>query len=203
MTTESNPTVGSRALAEELIEGRVQSHQTLLAAALSQSADQIAAASTAIAQALDGGGTVFFAGNGGSAADAQHLVAEFIGRFRVERGPLAAVALGVNPAVISALANDYGFAEASLAREFDGLARHGDVLVVMSTSGRSPNVLAALEVAKARSLAAVAMTGTGHQLDGLADHLIVVDSDVVALIQEIHSVLGHVICEMVERELGY
>jgi D-sedoheptulose 7-phosphate isomerase len=156
-----------------------------------------------IAESLSDGGTIYFCGNGGSSADAQHLVAEFVGRYRADRRPLAAVALGSTQAVASALANDFGYAEAGIAREVDALVRQGDVVVALSTSGRSPNIIAALEMARAKGAGTVAMTGLGHQLDDLANCLIVVDSTVVALIQELHAVLGHVICELVEDQMGF
>ena len=159
-------------------------------------------AGRAIAASLQSGGAVFFCGNGGSSAEALHLVAEFVGRFRKERRPLAAIALGTNPAVSSALANDYGFAEGGLARELEALARSGDVLVALSTSGRSPNIVNAVAAARERGVTSVLLCG--RLRDGVpdADYVISVDSTIVAHIQEIHAVIGHVLCEIVEQELG-
>ena len=189
--------------ASALLERRAQIHAELLRA-LSEStrAALIAEAAETIASRLADGGTVFFCGNGGSAADAEHLAAEFVGRYQAEREPLAAIALGSTHAVSSALANDYGYGEAGLARELEALARDGDVLVALSTSGRSPNILSALEVASGKGLATIVLTGEGHAMAGAADTLIVVGSSSVALIQEAHAVVGHVLCELVEARLG-
>jgi D-sedoheptulose 7-phosphate isomerase len=191
-------------LAEGLLEARAREHTELLED-LSGPAKvrALAIAAETIVQSLNSGGTIYFCGNGGSAAEAQHLVAEFVGRYRAERRPLAAVALGSTQSVSSALANDYGYAEAGLARELEALSRRGDVLVALSTSGRSPNVLAALEFARANGVATILMTGQSHHADGLADALLVVESTTVAVIQEMHAVLGHVICELVEQQMGF
>ena len=110
--------------------------------------------------------------------------------------------LGTNPAILTALANDYGYNEEGFARELEALAQPGDVAVAFSTSGRSPGVLAALTRAREIGLATIALTGSGHSLDGLAEQVIAVDSNTVALIQEIHAVIGHVMCEIVEARLG-
>ena len=201
MTT--NQEVGT-SLAEGLLQSRGREHAELLAdLAGPAKVRTLAVAAETIAQSLNSGGTIYFCGNGGSAADAQHLVAEFVGRYRADRRPLAAVALGSTQAVSSALANDYGYAEAGLARELEALARPGDVLVALSTSGRSPNVLAALEFARAHGVATILMTGQDHGADGLADELLVVESTTVAVIQEVHAVLGHVVCELVEEQMGF
>jgi D-sedoheptulose 7-phosphate isomerase len=191
-------------LAEGLLEARGREHAELLAD-LSEPAKvrALAIAAETIVQSLNSGGTIYFCGNGGSAAEAQHLVAEFVGRYKAERRPLAAVALGSTQSVSSALANDYGYAVAGLARELEALSRPGDVLVGLSTSGRSPNVLAALGFARANGVATILMTGQNHHADGLADALLVVESTTVAVIQEMHAVLGHVICELVEQQMGF
>jgi D-sedoheptulose 7-phosphate isomerase len=112
------------------------------------------------------------------------------------------VALGTNPAVITALANDYGFGKEGFARELEALARHGDVAVAISASGRSPGVLTALARARDIGMGTVALTGSGHSLDGLAEQVIEVGTANVALIQEMHSVIGHLLCEMAEDRLG-
>ena len=195
----SGPSYPAAVLAERAAE-----HARLLSQLQApESCSQLAAAASTIVESLSGGGTIYFCGNGGSSADAQHLVAEFVGRYRADRRPLAAVALGSTQAVASALANDYGYAEGGIARELDALARADDVLVALSTSGRSPNIIAALEMARGKGVRTVAMTGLGHQLGDMADSLIVVDSTVVALIQEIHGVVGHLICELVDEQMGF
>ena len=189
-------------LASDALQQRRLVHDELLVMLsegdAAEAVDRIAAA---IAGALDDGGKVIFFGNGGSAADAIHISAEFVGRFRADRRPLAAVALGTNAAITSALANDYSFEDA-LARELEAVAHAGDVALAISTRGSSPNIVAALERATTIGLTTVALTGAGHKLDGLAEHLVVVESNVVALIQEMHGVIGHIICELVEAKLG-
>lgn len=195
---------GSFAEPAEVLAERAAEHARLLSQlGAPEICAEIAAAAAAITDSLGQGGTIYFCGNGGSSAEAQHLVAEFVGRYRADRRPLAAVALGSTQAVASALANDFGYAEAGIAREVDALAREGDVLVAISTSGSSPNIIAALEMARVRDVRTVVLTGQGHQLADLAEWLIAVDSTVVALIQEMHAVIGHVICELVEDQMGF
>lgn len=201
MTTNQDVDV---ALSEALLTSRARLHAELLGELSSPAnARTLVAAAAAIVASLEAGGTLYFCGNGGSAADAQHLVAEFVGRYRADRRPLAAAALASTQAVSSALANDYGYDEAGLARELEALSRPGDVLVALSTSGRSPNVLAALDFARANGISTIVMTGQGHAMTDLADSLLVVESTTVAVIQELHAVLGHVICEIVEAQMGF
>ena len=189
--------------AQSLLADRRVAHQELLdRLAEPATAAAIESAAALIAESLDSEGTLFFFGNGGSSADAQHVAAEFVGRFRADRRPLAAVALGTNPAVISALANDYGFHKEGFARELEALGRRGDVAIAISTSGRSPGVLTALARARDVGMKTIALTGTGHGLDGLAEVVIAVETANVALVQEMHAVVGHLICEMVEERLG-
>ena len=147
------------------------------------------------------GGKALFFGNGGSAADAQHLAAEFIGRFAADRRPLPALALSVNPSSLTALANDYGFEEV-FARQIRALASPGDVAVALSTSGRSPNVLRGVEAAREQGIVTVGLTGEGGgALKERVDYCICVPSSVTPRIQECHILIGHVLCEIVEREL--
>ncbi len=199
----NSPDVGSSAVALALSERAAVHAELWTALQRPATLTAIARSATKISSSLSAGGTIFFCGNGGSAADAQHLAAEFVGRYQADRRPLAAIALGSSQAVASALANDYGYAEAGLARELEALGSSGDVLVALSTSGRSPNVLSALTVAGDKGIAAIALTGQGHQLGELCADVVEIDSTSVALIQEMHSVVGHVICELVERELGF
>lgn len=163
---------------------------------------RIAAAAAAIAQALRSGGKVLFCGNGGSAADAQHWAAELVGRFRGDRRPLAAIALTTDSSALTAIGNDYGF-EHIFARQVEGLGRPGDVLVAISTSGRSPNVLAALSAAKTSGLATIGVTGaSAAAMAARCDHLIAVPAVETARIQELHAGVGHALCALVEAELG-
>ena len=151
--------------------------------------------------ALRQGNKVIFFGNGGSAADAQHLECELSGRFYLDRRPLAALSLTVNTSSLTAIGNDFGY-EQIFARQLEGIARSGDVAVGISTSGNSPNVLLALEKARALGLATVGFTGRGGgKVRGLCDHWLGIDSEETPRVQEGHILAGHIICELVEREL--
>jgi D-sedoheptulose 7-phosphate isomerase len=149
---------------------------------------------------LSSGHKLLLFGNGGSAADSQHLAAEFVNRFRIERPPLAALALSTDSSVLTSIGNDYHFEEV-FAKQIRALGRRGDVAWGISTSGNSPNVVKALECARAQGLATVGMTGRGGRLAAVADVVLTVDSDVTARIQETHITLGHIICELVDRML--
>jgi D-sedoheptulose 7-phosphate isomerase len=168
---------------------------------LADSADGIAAAAATVVDAYRGGGKLVVFGNGGSAADSQHIAAEFVGRFQLERDPLPALALSVNTSAITAIANDYGY-EDVFARQLRALGSAGDVALGISTSGRSPNVNAALSAARSMGLSTIGLTGgSGGDMGDLCDHLIVVPADSTARIQEGHILVAHVICEIVESAL--
>ena len=148
---------------------------------------------------LRSGGTVLTCGNGGSAADAQHLAAELVCRFRRDRGALAAVALSVDTSALTAIANDYGF-ERVFSRQVEALGKTGDVLVAISTSGTSANVVEAAREARERGIRVVALTGeNGRELARHADILLAAPSAVVARIQEVHGLAVHVLAELVEE----
>jgi len=154
-----------------------------------------------IVKSLERGGKVFFFGNGGSAADAQHLAAEFTGRFLKERRALPALALSVNSSSLTAIGNDYGF-DIVFARQLEALGREGDVAVGISTSGNSPNVMRAMETANSKSIFSVALTGkSGGTLKNIADCTICIPSEETPRIQECHILTGHLICEIVEEVL--
>lgn len=147
------------------------------------------------------GGKIWFAGNGGSAADAQHLAAELSGRFYLDRKSIPAEALHVNTSFMTAVANDLGYDQV-YARLLEGCARQGDVLVSISTSGNSANIIEAAKLAKAMGLKVIALTGTtGGMLGELCDVLINVPSTDTPRIQECHIMLGHILCEQIEKEL--
>ena len=185
------------------LEQRRVAHNDLLTALMTpNSAGVIERSAELVAESLGSGGKAIFFGNGGSAADAEHIAAELVGRFRADRSPLAALSLGANSAVASALANDFAFDQA-FAREMEALAKPGDVAIAITTSGRSPNVLAALDQARSMGVSTVVLTGLDHQLGHLADSLIVVESSATALVQEMHAVVGHVSCEIVEQRMGF
>jgi D-sedoheptulose 7-phosphate isomerase len=152
-----------------------------------------------MAASLLAGGRVLAFGNGGSAADAQHLVAELVGHFRRERPALPALALACDPSVMTSLANDMGF-EAVFRRQIEAHGRPGDVALGISTSGRSPNVAEGLRAARSRGLMTVGLTGNdGGSLVGLVDHLVIVSHADTARIQEVHGLVVHVLCEIVDE----
>ena len=152
-------------------------------------------------EALEKGNKVLLFGNGGSAADAQHIAAEFVGRFAFDRPALPALALSVNTSCLTAIGNDYGF-DLVFSRQLEALAHQGDVAIGISTSGNSPNVLRAMAVARKMGLHTVALTGcTGGKLKGAVDHCICVPSDQTPRIQECHILIGHIISELVEQTI--
>lgn len=151
---------------------------------------------------LQQGGKLLFCGNGGSAADSQHLAAELTGRFIKDRLPLAAMALSTDTSALTCIGNDYSFNEI-FARQVVGLGRKGDVLIGISTSGNSRNVIRAVEEAQKLGIVSIGLLGRdGGQLKSLCDYCIVVPSDVTARIQECHILIGHTLCGLIEKELG-
>jgi D-sedoheptulose 7-phosphate isomerase len=154
-----------------------------------------------IARALRAGGKLLLAGNGGSAADAQHIAGELLSRFAFDRNPLPAIALTTDTSVLTAIGNDYGY-EQVFERQIRGLGRRGDVFVAISTSGRSPNVLAALRAAREIGVATVGFTGAKDAgMRALCDLILAAPSEDTPLIQQIHITAAHAICGLVEREL--
>lgn len=150
---------------------------------------------------LQRGGKILLAGNGGSAADAQHMAGEFVSRFLRDRPGLPAVALTTDTSILTAIGNDYGY-EHLFARQVQALGRSGDVFVGYSTSGRSPNILKAFEEARGRGLTCIGLTGNrGGPMVQLCDHLIAIGSSETPRIQEGHLVVGHTLCELVEAAL--
>jgi D-sedoheptulose 7-phosphate isomerase len=161
----------------------------------------VAQAAMQIVKSLKAGGKVLFFGNGGSAADAQHLAAEFTGRYLKERRALPALALHGNSSAVTAIGNDYGF-DLVFARQMDALGKEGDVAVGISTSGNSRNVLRALEAAKSKKLYTVALTGaSGGLMKKVADCTLCIPSEETPRIQECHILTGHIICEIAEEML--
>jgi D-sedoheptulose 7-phosphate isomerase len=164
-------------------------------------ADRIVQVANVIAFAFREGRKVLLFGNGGSATDAAHIAAEFVGRYKRERTPLPAIALATDIAAITCIANDYGYEEL-FARQVRAHGQKGDVAIAISTSGNSPNVLNAVTAARERGLTTVGWTGgTGGKLAGMVEYPFVVPSPVTARIQECHITLGHVLCELAEEQL--
>jgi D-sedoheptulose 7-phosphate isomerase len=154
-----------------------------------------------IVDCIRGGGKVIFFGNGGSAADAQHLAAELAGRFYLDRPSLPALSLSTNTSTLTAVGNDYGF-QFVFSRQLPGVARRGDVAVAISTSGNSPNVLEAVRLARSMGLITMGWTGRGGgELAKLVDFALKVDSELSPRVQESHILAGHLLCEITERRL--
>jgi D-sedoheptulose 7-phosphate isomerase len=164
------------------------------------SVEPVVNAAAAIAAAFKQGRTVFVFGNGGSAADAQHFAAEFVGRYERERKGWPAVALTTDTSALTAIGNDYGY-DRVFARQLESLGRPGDVAFGISTSGSSPNVLRALETANDRGLVTIALTGRGGEAGKVAKYHVSVAEERTPRVQEVHATLLHVICELVEMEL--
>ncbi|MBN8968229.1 MAG: D-sedoheptulose 7-phosphate isomerase [Rhizobiales bacterium] len=186
---------------------RIATHFETSLAALTEavrSAELSACARTvagAITDALAAGHKLLLIGNGGSAADAQHIAAEIVGRYKQERPAWPAIALTTDTSALTAIGNDYGF-EQVFARQLQGLGRRGDVLIALSTSGRSPNILAALKTAREMGVVTIAFTGRkGTSLDAICDHVLIAPSEDTAVIQQIHMMAAHAICDEVESAL--
>ncbi len=166
-----------------------------------QNAEILTQAVKTIVEAFKGEHKVLLFGNGGSAADAQHIAAEFVNRFMIERPPLPAIALTTDTSILTSIGNDYGYAD-TFVKQVKALGRNGDVAVGISTSGMAANVIKAIKVAKDMGLKTLGLTGgNGGDLVKIVDLALVVDSTVVPRIQEVHITIGHVICEMVDRML--
>jgi D-sedoheptulose 7-phosphate isomerase len=180
---------------------RIWGEHVEVARALSAMATDVSRAVDIIVRSLQSGGQLLVAGNGGSAADAQHIVAELTGRFRLERPPLRALALHANTSAVTAIANDYGY-DRVFERELSAHACPDDVFMGLSTSGASPNILRAIEAARERQVKVIGLTGeSGGQMRRVCDVLLCVPSKNTARIQEMHITIGHTICELVERSL--
>jgi D-sedoheptulose 7-phosphate isomerase len=162
----------------------------------------LAAVAEAVVDSLRQGGKILFCGNGGSAADAQHLAAELVGRQNFDRAPAAGLALTVDTSALTAVANDYGY-ETVFSRQVQALGRPGDVLFGLSTSGRSPNVIAALETGVSLGLTTIAFTGSDPGEMGKASHVVAVPATETAKVQELHITCGHIVLARVEAELFF
>lgn len=186
----------------DIIEHMVRSRDVLQAAIDdARFVDTLAVVSRTIAQSLGRGGKLLLCGNGGSAGDAQHIAGEFVCRMNYDRSPIAAIALTVDSSVLTAVANDYGY-EQVFERQVRALGRPGDVLIAISTSGRSASVLRAMAAARATGLTVVGLTGrTGGGIPALANLVLHVPSDSTPLIQQVHITAAHIICGAVERLL--
>src|SRR5262247_2587485 len=187
--------------ASQLIDEFVAESLRVKAQFFEANKERIAHAAEVIAHGLRNGGKILFFGNGGSAADAQHLAAEMVGRFGPARSALAAIALSTDSSILTAVGNDYGY-EHVFSRQIEALGQAGDTAIGISTSGNSPSVLNALDTARSKNLFTIGFTGeTGGKMQDRSEVLFRVPSRQTPRIQETHILLGHIICELVDRQL--
>jgi D-sedoheptulose 7-phosphate isomerase len=187
----------------DAIVAALMESRDVLSRALTDTAflDSVARSAAIVTDALSRGNKIMLVGNGGSAADAQHIAAELVGRFQIERAALPGLALTTDTSALTAIANDYGY-EQVFSRQVLGLGRRGDVLIALSTSGNSPNILAAGRAAKSLGIAVIGLTGEGGgSLAALCDAVVKVPSASTPLIQQVHITAGHIICSMAEQSL--
>ena len=182
---------------KQIIE-TIETHKKMTAELQKSGIETVLSIAEAITRALEQNGTVYLCGNGGSAADAQHIAGELVGRFRRERKALAAVSLSTDTSIITSIANDYAY-ENVFARQVEALVREGDILWAFSTSGTSASVIAAVQAAKKKGALVIAFTGTNNsKLEQIADICFCADSESTARSQEIHQLAYHIICDLVE-----
>ena len=185
-----------------MLFSKVKILKELLSGIDSKYGDAFNASAKVIANALQNKNTIFWCGNGGSAAESSHLAVELIGRFKNNRRSLPSLSLNADTSAITCIANDFGYDEV-FSRQLEGLGKKGDVLVVLSTSGKSENILRVLRKAKDLGMVSIALLGKGGGIAAsLSDLSIVIDSEETARIQEMHLLLGHTLCEYAEIELG-
>lgn len=185
----------------ELVREQILESSRVLSEMAAHQAEFVVRAAALIERSLRAGGTFFTCGNGGSAADAQHIAAELSGRFYINRAGLAAIALTVNTSALTAIGNDFGY-DTVFSRQMDGIGKKGDVLLGISTSGGSKNVRVAIEKARELGMQVIGFTGSrGTEFAGLCDEALIVPHDNVARIQEAHICAGHLICQLVELSL--
>ena len=184
-----------------LLSTKITTLSNLLSTLVSEHGDTFSQCAKIIGDSLKNGNTIFWCGNGGSAAESSHLAVELIGRFKNNRRSLPSLSLNADTAAITCIANDFGYDEI-FARQLEGLGKKGDVLVVLSTSGKSKNILKVLQKAKGIGITSIALLGKkGGEAVDLSDYAIVIESEETARIQEMHLLLGHTLCEYAEIAL--
>ena len=169
-------------------------------AGVEKNIENLVQTANALTACIKAGHRIYIFGNGGSAADAQHIAAEFVNRFRIERAPLPATALTTDTSILTSIGNDYSFDEI-FDKQIRALGRSGDLAWGISTSGNSSNVIVALETARRIGMTTLGMTGKGGKILTCSDHVLAVESDITARIQETHITMGHILCELVDRIL--
>jgi D-sedoheptulose 7-phosphate isomerase len=187
----------------KIIEASVFEHQNTIGELIKNNGAEIEAAGKTCANSLLNGGTIFWCGNGGSASESQHMATELIGRFKKNRIPLKSISLNSDTAALTCIANDFGY-ENIFSRQLEGLGKPQDVLIVLSTSGNSQNINNALIKAKELSISSIALLGKGGgESLGMAETVILIDSNSTARVQESHQLISHILCELIEAKLGY
>jgi D-sedoheptulose 7-phosphate isomerase len=202
MLTEDKQRASLLAEAQALLQQELSEHRAVFEATALMLGGPFVETLDILERGVRGGGKLLLFGNGGSAADAQHIAAELIVRYKTDRAAISAIALTTDSSTLTACGNDMGF-DALFERQIEALGRQGDVAVAISTSGNSANVLRGLHQATSMGLKTVGLTGgTGGKMRGVCDALIIVPSTVTARIQELHGMIGHVLCKALERRLG-
>jgi len=185
---------------DDQIRAIIKRHKQMVAELESKGIKNIAAIASAVAKSIKKGGCVYICGNGGSAADAQHIASELVGRFEKNRNALRAIALTTDTSLITSVANDYGY-EKIFERQVEALVKKGDILWAISTSGSSANIVAAAKAAKKRGAVVIAFTGrAGSLLEKISDICLCAEEELTARSQEIHQLAYHIICSIVERK---
>lgn len=187
----------------QLISESIDSHAKLLDLVSRDLTYRIEEIGLVLSKVLISGGTIFWCGNGGSAADSQHLAAELVGRFKKDREPLRSISLTTDTSVITCVSNDYSY-DSIFSRQIEALCRPGDILIGITTSGNSANIRKAFESAKKNDIKTISFLGKdGGYCKNLADYSILIPSNDTARIQEMHILIGHILCELVEKEMGF
>ena len=185
----------------DIIKKNFSNHLDVINKVLASDASTINLLGELLANCLEKKGTIFWCGNGGSASDSQHIAAELVGRFRKDRPALKSIALTTDTSILTSVGNDYGF-DQIFSRQLQALGSSGDILVGISTSGNSKNILNAFKAASDLGITSIALTGKdGGTAKEISDHSIIVDSDSTARIQEAHILIGHILCELIEERL--
>lgn len=186
---------------KETIANELEDHINIAKRVSQNLSDIIINATKMIIDSYREGGKIILIGNGGSASDAQHIAAEFIGRLKLDRDPLPAIALTTNISILTALANDYGY-DTVFSRQLNALSNDKDIIIAITTSGNSQNIIEAVRVAKLKNIKVIGLTGkTGGKLKDMVDILINVPSESTLRIQEMHITIGHIICDLIEKSL--
>ena len=194
---EVNSLHGNRIISEH-----INAHLGIVAQLGTLLSEELIPSAKVVSNSLASNSTLFWCGNGGSAADSQHLAAEFVGRFNKDRRALRSIALTTDSSILTCISNDYSY-ESIFSRQLEALGNPGDVLIAISTSGNSPNVVHALEAARKLNIHTIALLGNdGGLAKNLASSSIVVPSSSTARIQESHILIGHILCDLIEKELG-